>query len=292
MPRRRCKFEHVYGDSTYRWNLNPLCKEGSGYIYNGSKALGQQFFFNICGNTSVSCSDYSKRVPEYESHGAATQFFQVSRGTRNNGGCLREDNTSCTDYTFGGDTCCSVRRCEVVAYNIFTFDVLSRTDPSAGVVLTYAGYPDRNDDDFGCPEQAPGLKRLRSVVLTLQCDPAGAANDLQITDYNEESPYCTFRVTARTRAACGVADAPAAPAAAAAAAAGVGPGGQFGFVVLGGCLVAAAVALAPVAGRRLRAAGVQLPDWLAPWLGQGASGPRVPMMAAASASPSTPLFRK
>jgi hypothetical protein len=207
--RRRCKFEHVYGDSTYRWNLNPLCKEGSGYEYSGTKALGQQFFFNICGNTSVSCSDYSKRVPEYESHGAATQFFQVSRGTRNNGGCLRQDNTSCTDYTFGGDTCCSVRRCEVVAYNIFTFDVLSRTDPSAGVVLTYAGYPDRNDDDFGCPEQAPGLKRLRSVVLTLQCDPAGAANDLQITDYNEESPYCTFRVTARTRAACGVADAPA-----------------------------------------------------------------------------------
>ena len=131
----RCKFEHAYSTGVFTWNLNPLCRAGGGYNYSGPSAEGQIFSFNICGNTSSSCSDYTKDVPEYESHGAAVQFMQPERGMRTNGGCLRPDNTTCTDYTFGGPTCCSLRRCEVVAYNVFVFDPISLVDPNAGITL-------------------------------------------------------------------------------------------------------------------------------------------------------------
>ena len=77
------------------------------------------------------------------------------------------------------------------------------------------------------------LRRLRTFILNLDCDPTGAIDDIVVTDYNEQSPYCTFRVRATTRAACGVADVP--PAAAAAAPAST-PGANFGFTVLGGVL--------------------------------------------------------
>ena len=158
----RCKFEHVLGEATYRWDLNPLCRPAGGYVYGGddnAATAGQTFAWNICGNSSQACSDFTKADAEYESHGAAVQFMQRGRGERTNGGCLRPDNTTCADYTFGGTTCCSTRRCEVVAYNLFTFDVVAPANPAAGgIVLRYSGYPDRNDDNIACPDQANGCE--------------------------------------------------------------------------------------------------------------------------------------
>ena len=143
------------------------------------------------------------------------------------------------------------------------------------------GYPDRNDDSIACPDQAPGLKRLRTFLLTLLCDPTGPSNDLTIISYNENSPYCTFRVTAKTRAACGVPD--ALPAPAAAAAAGVGPGGQFGFVILGSLLGGAAVVFGPALLARAKDA---LPAGLTRRFNFGEQKP-LPMMVA-----TTPLVRR
>jgi hypothetical protein len=149
------------------------------YQFNGSGTSGQTFFFNVCGNTSQACSDYQNALTgaEYESWGMATQLLQPARGV-NPFGCLAADNhTVCTDFTFGGPACCSPRRCEVVAGPFFSVALQDPANPATGgVVITSAGWPDSpTNDNIECPEQAPGLRRLRQVVLTLGCNPAGAA---------------------------------------------------------------------------------------------------------------------
>ena len=139
----------------------------------------------MCGNTTQACSDFIDTHAQYESHGAATQYFQVGRGVNPNG-CLRPDNTTCFDYTFNRETCCSSRRCEVVALPSRTFDLIDAGDPAAGgVVLRHVGYPDQSLDDLRCPEQEPGLPRLRQFILSLACDPFGAIDDLTVTSYDE-----------------------------------------------------------------------------------------------------------
>ena len=273
----RCKLERTAptGQVT-RIDLSPLCREGGGYFFNGSSASGQTFFFNICGNSSQPCSDYQNALtgPEYESWGIATQLLQNARGV-NPYGCLAADNaTECTDFTFGGKTCCSPRRCEVVAGPFFQLELLNSSNPaSGGVVMTTAGWPDSpTNDNTHCPEQASGLPRLRQFVLTLQCNPSGAPGELEILSYNENSPYCVFRVTARSLAACGMAVPSASPTPSASpqpsasaslsaspslppppppASAGTSPtpspaaiaGSNFGFVVLGGALALGVQAL-------------------------------------------------
>jgi hypothetical protein len=248
LDRWRCAFEHVNATTgqTWRWDLSTLCRPLNGpqngtYSYSGPGTEGQTFQFNVCGNTSAVCSDYANTNPMYESVGVATQFFQAGRGTRSNAdtSCLREDGTTpCPDYTFGGSTCCSTRRCEVVAVEAFRFDIVDPSNPaSGGIVLIHEGFPGSDNDANNCPDQAPGLRRQRQFILTLQCDPNGKVDDLTVTSYDETSQYCIFRLTATTKAACGIADAP--PSSGAAAAAGsnqVGPAGQFGFTILGAVL--------------------------------------------------------
>ena len=273
----RCKLETSDASGAVtRIDLSPLCSEQGGYQFNGSGTAGQTFFFNVCGNTSQSCSDYQNALTgaEYESWGMATQLLQPARGVNPNG-CLAADNaTACTDFTFGGPTCCSPRRCEVVAGPFFRLELADPANAATGgVVLTTAGWPDSPaNDNTQCPEQAPGLRRLRQFVLTLQCDPAGAPGALQVLSYNEQSPYCVFRVAARALAACGAAvpsasptpsaspppsasasaaaspsAPPPPPAAAAAAAAAPSPAAaaaaNFGFVALGGALALGVQAL-------------------------------------------------
>jgi hypothetical protein len=254
LDRWRCAFEHVNASTgqTWRWDLSTLCRPLGGskngtYVYSGPGTTGQDFAFNVCGNSSMICSDYVNEKPMYESVGVATQFFQTGRGTRSNAGtsCLREDNaTACPDYTFGGTTCCSTRRCEVVAVESFRFDVVDQANPaSGGVTLMHDGYPDSDNDDNDCPFQDTGLRRLRRFILNLQCDPNGKIDDLTVTNYDESSQYCIFRLTATTKAACGVLDGGGGGGGGNAAADGnvvgpgaVGPTGQFGFTVLGALL--------------------------------------------------------
>ena len=208
-PSERNRLEHkdaVSGQVT-KVDLSPLCNS-QGYSFNGSGTSGQTFFFNVGGNASFGCSDYKNILlgPEYESWGMATQLLQPQRGVNPNG-CLADDNaTSCLDYTFGGPACCSPRRCEVVAGPFFTLAWRDPSNPATGgVVLTTSGWPDSpTNDNIACPMQAPGLPRLRQFVLTLQCDPAGAAGQLQVNSYNEASPYCVFRVAVSARDACGL----------------------------------------------------------------------------------------
>lgn len=274
--RWRCAFQHTDASSrVWRWDLSTLCREGGTWSYGpNAQTVGQVFNFNVCGNTSSVCSDYANTKAQYESHGVATQLLQVQRGVRTNGGCLRPDNSTCKDWTFGGTTCCSERRCEVVALSAFTFDVVDPLNSATGGVrLTHSGYPDTDNDDIACPFQESGLRRLRQFILTLDCDPTGTVDNLEVTGYNENSPYCAFRVRAKSAAACGVADpspssspsrTPTASSSSSAAAslqpiapavaAGAGPGAQFGLVVLGAVLCGAVqVALAWGGTRALKA---------------------------------------
>lgn len=244
VERWRCAFEHVNTTTgvTWRWDLSTLCKNNGTYTYEGSMSTYQQFNFNICGNTSSVCSDYVNTNPMYESHGVATQFFQIQRGVRNNAAtsCLREDNvTACPDWTFQGtNTCCSTRRCEVVALPSFTFDVKDIGNPATGgVVLIHTGYPASDNDEERCPDDAPGLVRLRQFVLDLQCDPKGKIDDITIIKYDENNPYCIFRVTATTKAACGVPDTNTGTSNMNTNSNLVGPSGQVGFTILGALLV-------------------------------------------------------
>lgn len=167
--------------------------------------------------------------------------MQDADGVRKNAAysCMREDNvTACPDWTYGGTTCCSVNRCEVAALEAFTFDVVDQSNPgTGGVKLIHSGYPSTPNDQIPCPAQASGLIELRQFILTLQCDPKGRLDDMTIVSYDESYPYCTFRVTAKTKAACGLLDVPQSSNSAASTAGMVGPGGQFGYTILGALLV-------------------------------------------------------
>lgn len=232
---------------TYRWDLSTLCKPSGTYSYKGFGTEGQTFYFNVGGNTSVPCSDYINRNPMYESWGTAVQMLQDGRGINPRDDCLRDDNTTCPDWTYGGDVCCSPRRCEVVALESAVFSPLNRLNlATGGVLLKHSGYPGSDNDFLSCPEQAPGLPRLRTFELNLACNTSGTANDLIVTGYNEgddgeNGQYCRFQVYVSTLAACGVPDVtPPTPESASdvinrmiASGALATPASQFGYVVLG-----------------------------------------------------------
>jgi len=188
--RTKCLYTH-YDAAGVAWSfdLSTLCKEGGTYT---SGADAQVFSFNVCGNTSVPCSDYVDTGAAYESHGIATQLLQAQRGVNPNG-CLRLDNSSCTDWTFGGTACCSHQRCEVISGPFYAFELVDPANPATGGVrITHAGWPDSlKNDNIQCPDQKPGLERLRQFVLTLECDPTGTIDDLTVKSYNEncEPPF-------------------------------------------------------------------------------------------------------
>ena len=105
----------------WRWDLSTLCKPSGTWVYEGFGTEGQTFYFNVGGNSSVACSDYASALPMYESWGVAVQMLQPGRGVNSRDDCLRADNTTCPDWTYGGDLCCSPRRCEVVALEAAVF---------------------------------------------------------------------------------------------------------------------------------------------------------------------------
>ena len=308
-------FLHAYGPSdgtlagqVWSWSLGALCKPNGTYSYSGAGTSGQTLYFNILGNTSQTCSDYASREPMYASWGVAIQYFQAARGVRNNSAesCLREGNAgACPDYTHIGETtCCSTRRCEVIALEAFRFSLVDMANPaSGGVVLDHMGMPASPNDYERCPKEN-GLERLREFRLTLLCDPSASA--LEVVQYNENT-YCRFYVAAKTKLACGTlvgsasASAsfsaspsqppslsrtaspvsPQPPAGAAAAAAppsnAVGPGGQVGFTVLGACLCLL-VQYALTVGR----------PYLPSWAGSGEQRP-LPMLIRRSQGVAVPL---
>jgi hypothetical protein len=242
---------------TWRWDLSTLCKSSGSWSYSGFGTEGQTFFFNVGGNASVGCSDYLNVLPMYESWGVAVQLLQAGRGVNPRDDCLRADNSTCPDWTYGGDMCCSPLRCEVVALEPAVFTPLNASNlASGGVLLKHAGYPGSDNDFLMCPEQNTGLRRLRTFELNLACDPLGDASTLVVTGYNEgddgeQGQYCRFQVYVKSLAACGVADPVVVPtpapqsasdAISALVASGVlvGAGGQAGFVVLG-CVLTLAV---------------------------------------------------
>ena len=260
-PRDQFRFQATdkYG-VVWRWDLSTLCKPTGTWSYSGFGTEGQTFYFNVGGNTSIGCSDYLNAKPMYESWGVATQMLQKGRGENPRDDCLRDDGTTCPDWTYGGDMCCSPLRCEVVALEAAVFSPLNASNfATGGVLLKHAGYPGSDNDFLLCPEQAPGLQRLRTFELNLACDPLGDASQLVVTGYNEgddgeDGQYCRFQVYVKSLAACGVPDAAPAPGPAASAddainalvnsGALVGSGGQFGYVVLGVVLTLAAQWLA------------------------------------------------
>lgn len=322
-------FQHQYTSSdgplantAWTWSLGALCLPNGTYTYSGAGTSGQTLYFNILGNTSVPCSDYVSNSTMYESWGVATQYYQSGRGERSNAGCTREDDiTPCADYTFIGETtCCSTRRCEVIALEAFRFSLVDLTNPATGgVVLDHQGMPASPNDYEKCPMEN-GLTRLREFRLTLECDPD--ATELVVTAY-DESDYCRFYVTASTALACGtqvVSPSPypslssspslsststrtASPtrtptrssggggggnaATSSSSAIGVGPGGQFGFTILGAFLCIAVQAFYyywhnGTVGALLAKAGV------VGGKSGGAAFPSAPSSSAASASaPST-----
>ena len=259
-PRDQFRFSVVDPASgqTVRWDLSTLCRSSGTYSYEGFGTEGQTFYFNVGGNTSVACSDYQSALPMYESWGVAVQLLQPGRGVNPRDDCLREDGVSeCVDWTYGGPLCCSPRRCEVVALEAAVFSPLNMKNlTGGGVLLKHAGYPGSDNDFLKCPEQAPGLPRLRSLELNMACDPAGDSSSLVVTGYNEgddgeDGQYCRFQVFVKTLAACGVPDPVVVPTPAPqsasdainallASGALVNAGGQFGYCALGCVLTLAA----------------------------------------------------
>jgi len=242
---------------TWRWDLSTLCKASGSWSYSGFGTEGQTFYFNVGGNSSVGCSDYLNTKPMYESWGVAVQYLQTGRGVNPRDDCLRADGTTCPDYTYGGDLCCSPLRCEVVALEAAVFLPLNASNlATGGVLLKHAGFPGSDNDPIECPFQAEGLRRLRTFELNLACDPSGDASTLVVTGYNEGDDgevgqYCRFQVYVKSFAACGVPDPIVVPtpapqsasdaiSALVASGALVGAGGQFGFVLLGCALTFAA----------------------------------------------------
>ena len=250
-PSDQFKFSVVDKTSgiTYRWDLSTLCKPSGTYSYKGFGTEGQTFYFNVGGNSSVPCSDYVLKDAMYESWGTAVQMLQDGRGVNTRDDCLRpDDGTTCPDWTYGGDICCSPRRCEVVALEPAVFSPLNKLNlATGGVLLLHSGYPASNHDFLKCPEQAPGLPRLRTFELNMACNTSGTANDLIVTGYNEgddgeNGQYCRFQVYVSTLAACGIPDPLPTPLPESASdainrmiASGAlaTPPSQFGFVILG-----------------------------------------------------------
>ena len=80
------------------------------------------------------------------------------------------------------------------------------------MLLKHAGYPGSDNDFLKCPEQAPGLPRLRTLELNFACDPLGTnTSSLVVTGYNEgddgeNGQNCRFQVYMKSLAACGVTD--------------------------------------------------------------------------------------
>ena len=80
------------------------------------------------------------------------------------------------------------------------------------MLLKHAGYPGSDNDFLKCPEQAPGLPRLRTLELNFACDPLGTnTSSLVVTGYNEgddgeNGQNCRFQVYVKSLAACGVTD--------------------------------------------------------------------------------------
>ncbi len=191
----------------------------------------------------------------YESWGVAMQLLQDGRGVNPDPlSCMREDGTSCPDWTYGGAVCCSPKRCEIVALEPAIFTPLDMNNlATGGVMLKHAGYPGSDNDFLPCPAQAPGLPRLRTFELSMTCDPSGSSSDLAILSYNEgddgeDGQYCRFQVNVSTRAACGVPDPIPSPPGPSANDIAIGlvasgdlvtRGGQFGYAILGGLLTLA-----------------------------------------------------
>jgi hypothetical protein len=157
-PRDQFRFQATdkYG-VVWRWDLSTLCKPTGTWSYSGFGTEGQTFYFNVGGNSSIGCSDYLNTLPMYESWGVATQMLQKGRGENTRDDCLRDDGTTCTDWTYGGDMCCSPLRCEVVALEAAVFSPLNATNfATGGVLLKHAGYPGSDNDFLKVPRPGAG----------------------------------------------------------------------------------------------------------------------------------------
>lgn len=218
-----CTFHHNVANVEYSWDLHTLCREaGTEYTYVDSQ--NHSYSFNICGNTSTICAP---NYPLYGSHGVAVQSWTDAPACP--GGPTQ---SGCFDWDTNTPVCCT-GSCAVLGTEYFRFDIVDPSNPlTGGVQLIHGGMPPDDADPYNCPiNPATGLARERQLTIQLQCDPSGSATTLQVLGTSEPST-CSYVLTAKTKAACGVAgdifdgyrD---------------NPGHSFGFVILGSTLTIA-----------------------------------------------------
>jgi hypothetical protein len=96
-----CVFQRAINGVAYGWDFHTLCKDGPyqtdpvsavgtpGSDYVWTNYDGQNYTFNICGNSSAVCS-WDPNEPEYQSRGVVVQVRgQVARSAGPSSGAAR-----------------------------------------------------------------------------------------------------------------------------------------------------------------------------------------------------------
>ncbi|KAA0146101.1 hypothetical protein FNF31_04141 [Cafeteria roenbergensis] len=152
-----------------KWNLRPLCSP-TFYEHIETDRPETSFTFNVCGLSSQRCGP-----PQNQS---ATPVFGVAIQNLSN------------------DTC-------VIAGEGFPiFQPLDTDNPiTGGINITHTAAPQDETSPFACPAKPNGELVSRQVKYMMNCDPNVPTIE---TDFAIEESECSYVISMRSAAACGV----------------------------------------------------------------------------------------
>ena len=224
------------GSILYSWDLRSLCNNGSGHTFNNGST---QYRFEICGTldpivpelpvcvgdgvtpcqVSGSAQTNSYCNPEYNAHpnaGSFMQFFDPNPATTcyygptsgapapgNLGGCPNTGNGTLAHLP---NYCCT-GQCEVLAASASSpsFRVDDANMATGGIQWTEYGAAPNLGDEFQCPiDPGTGYPRVRSVSVTIDCNPSGNMSDPLVVNQAYDVTDCRYRFVMMHKAACGV----------------------------------------------------------------------------------------
>ena len=243
----------------YSYDLRSLCGVDRWFAYpipNTSPSRYWGFYFALGGNISRQTFTCAPTwTPYYFSGGSFIQSYDIDRPVP-----TAPPGWPGKDPETGAALSGPSYPCIVFAHTRPEWDVLDATNPATGGIrLAYLGLTEPASDSFNsCPySDVYSGERPRKLTINLLCDPAGSTSDVKYvanpatpgdpTTYFAEVDTCVYELTLSTKAACGSAGDPFDPSPCGASTAAMQqqlqaglPGTNFGFTVLGMCLLAVA----------------------------------------------------
>jgi hypothetical protein len=258
----------------YSYDLRTLCNVDRfiAYPIPSNPQTFWYFFWSVGGNISrdtFSCNP--PWTPTYFSGGSFIQTYDWNKPSPTPPPLWP---ANATDPETGKALSGPSYPCIIFAHTRPEFDLIDENNPATGGLrLSYLGLSEPASDAFNqCPySDVYSGEQPRRLSINLLCDPFGSDSDVTYApnpafpsdpmSFFKEVSTCTYELTVRTKAACGVsgdpyapspssapppsptalpsATATPAPVAAAAAAAIDTPGKNFGYTVLGSVLTVA-----------------------------------------------------